>query len=443
MANKVNSQIADDRYVAQQRGNELTQDQRDRAGYSGTRRQYYSDEADRAYDPLLYGQGGYTQAEQAAIMREGELKGAMTTPEQEAQNYLTPDEATAMRGDPNAAVGGLETGLQGAVGGMQEAVGTTEARVGAAVDPSRLRADNAALDQIRMSPEEEQRIVTSAGTSAGLARQAQIDTLQRQSRAAGMNVLGVAAAGDRYQRSADAEAVDAQTRARIGARDSRAGAAATAENIRQSGEGAAANAGLAAETYMGGLRLKPAEAAYNAAETTGQARIQAEQAGAGREATIATNRQGVSEGNQAQRYQQGYQTNTALSGRAAGVGDARMKEGAEARGYYTGQEGQWNSNQQAEYDRQGQTYGQQMGGMSNTTGQLAAWEQRKKPWEKVVGAATGALKAAAPLFADGGVVTEPTLAIVGEAGPEAIVPLRYRETAKVRPQVAQRYMRAA
>ena len=42
----------------------------------------------------------------------------------------------------------------------------------------------------------------------------------------------------------------------------------------------------------------------------------------------------------------------------------------------------------------------------------------------VVGKAAGALKSLIPGFASGGVVTRPTLAMVGEAGPEAIIPLR-------------------
>jgi hypothetical protein len=42
----------------------------------------------------------------------------------------------------------------------------------------------------------------------------------------------------------------------------------------------------------------------------------------------------------------------------------------------------------------------------------------------------------APMMADGQIVTKPTLAIIGESEPEAVVPLGYRANAKVRPSMA-------
>jgi hypothetical protein len=42
----------------------------------------------------------------------------------------------------------------------------------------------------------------------------------------------------------------------------------------------------------------------------------------------------------------------------------------------------------------------------------------------------------AEAYSDGQVVTKPTLAMVGENGPEAVVPMDYRAQAKVRPSMA-------
>lgn len=45
-------------------------------------------------------------------------------------------------------------------------------------------------------------------------------------------------------------------------------------------------------------------------------------------------------------------------------------------------------------------------------------------------------------YADGGIVTRPTVAVIGESGPEAIVPLGNRPGAKIRPS-SMRYQRLA
>ncbi|MHC4066164.1 MAG: hypothetical protein ACYSUI_16935 [Planctomycetota bacterium] len=111
----------------------------------------------------------------------------MTRPEEYQQNYLTPEEADAIRGtpwdrakffDPNTMMDRQyeSAGAQrGAVDEMKEGItpdlalsgdysrhvdaslGVMDEGVRGAIDPGRIRTSEAALEDIRMSPEEEAR----------------------------------------------------------------------------------------------------------------------------------------------------------------------------------------------------------------------------------------------------------------------------------------------
>jgi hypothetical protein len=75
---------------------------------------------------------------------------------------------------------------------------------------------------------------------------------------------------------------------------------------------------------------------------------------------------------------------------------------------------------------QSEAYG--LAHMQDTPAQrLAAEKESSKGirdfWGKVFGQAFGGLESPVPRFAEGGIVTKPTTAMIGEAGPEAIIPL--------------------
>lgn len=88
------------------------------------------------------------------------------------------------------------------------------------------------LSQIRMSPEQQQDMVTSAGISAGLRNSAAVGAAQRASAASGGNPLALATYRARAAQQGAAEAGDAMTNARVGASNAAAGRAQTIGNTR-------------------------------------------------------------------------------------------------------------------------------------------------------------------------------------------------------------------
>lgn len=86
------------------------------------------------------------------------------------------------------------------------------------------------LSQIRMTPEQQQQIVTSAGISAAAPTQAAVQAAERASAAAGGNPAALAAYRARAAQQVAANAGDAMTNARVAASNA---AAQRAENIGQ------------------------------------------------------------------------------------------------------------------------------------------------------------------------------------------------------------------
>ncbi len=462
--------IQSDRELALGRGDELYQRAKDREGTGQQQSNFYGGYADEVYDPLIGGRGGFNERETDGIVRERELQSGMTTDQQFQDMELTPDEQNAIRGNPwsrgayfnpdamleiqrdsaqrqRGAVDQLGNDLTGAIGNdldVREGYGDeidatlsgTEGRVRGAVDPTRLRASEEALNRIRMTPEEEQRIVTGAGISAGTGYRAAMADTERRSRAAGIDPVGAAAVRGRYMRQSAADAGDAMTQARIAASGARAGREATAEGIRMGGEGTAAGMMSSNELALGRdrvganergetLRLGAARDQSNrrmdVANTTGQARITGEQqinaqgrqqqqfnATTGTEMAtgierdesersryIAGNRQDVRQNAANTRFQQTAGVNSELSRRNETVANARRGDAQEGRGYLRQRQDQANSNVNAEAGRQVQAYGVQTQAAQNTTQAQQTQQNQPRWWEKVAGMAIGGATAAA------------------------------------------------
>lgn len=92
---------------------------------------------------------------------------------------------------------------------------------------------NELLPQLKMTPEEQQRIVTGAGISAGTGTQAAVGAAQRAANQAGGNPLALAAYRARAAKTQGVNAGDAMTQARIGASDAAAQRTGTIANYYQ------------------------------------------------------------------------------------------------------------------------------------------------------------------------------------------------------------------
>lgn len=100
---------ANDRTRAWNYGDAFEQDFGDDAEQYGRRGENYSGQADQYYQDLM-GNPGYTQEERERILDENRLNRAVTSPEQQAGNYLTDDEQQGIRGDPWARGQGFDPG---------------------------------------------------------------------------------------------------------------------------------------------------------------------------------------------------------------------------------------------------------------------------------------------------------------------------------------------
>lgn len=467
--NDLNRQISSDREYAFGRGDELNQQSRDRAADQSGIWNNYRRYADEVYDPLIGGRGGYSPEEIDQITRGGEFDQFMTSGGEYDENFLTPEEQAAIYGQPwnraayfnpdamegrqnesagyqRAAVNELQSGLYDSLDqnlglsdeysqGVDSTLANTATGVYGSYDPRALRANAASLDRIRMTPEEEQDIITKAGISGGMKYKAGIGQIDRNARAAGIDPVGAGALRGRYLRDSAADAADAMTLARVQASNARAGREATAEGIRMGGERTAADIGTGAALALGNQRLGAtttregmrlgAEGDISSrradlAKTVGQARLGSEQAinaqqrqqqqyntslgtdiatgiesdEVARANQIAQNRQATLRANQGQKFQQGMTRNDALSGRYGNVANVRRGDSQEGRAYLRYAQDQSNQNAQNEYNRQANLYATTGQLVQGTTRNQQAKDAQPKWWEKVI---AGGIAAAGPI----------------------------------------------
>lgn len=516
------------RDIAQSRGDELLRDQGNEVGANEALRNNYRSTLDRLYQPAAEGQGGYSPEEAAAIQAQGGLPQALTD-DQAQGNFLTPEEQAAIKGDtgsytrnfnPDAmsqqqeasaglqrgAVSGLKQGLANAVnpndlkqsgefqqnsknqldqnqGQFGTVLGAVGDNVRGAIDPSAVQASDSFLKDYNMSPEEEQRIVTGAGISAGAKDAAAVDALERQARASGASPMGVAAYRSRMARAQAGDAGDAMTQARIKASEASAGRKLTGEQLREQGGRYLTDTKTGAELRMGEDALAGTQhlgdQALDERARVEQQRLNAEQSLAGnqittaavggqadianeaninqegrqqqqfntttgtniaeaqdkaatdRAAALGVNRQQTAIGNQGTQFGQQATVNNAASGRAKTVADTRLADQQRGRDYYQGQDAQANQNAENSQNRQIQTYGTQSGATNAAVGQQADAAKQPGTFSKIVSGVTGLIgaagggggvrtAAAGPGKADGRTGGSDELAVVGEEGPEWI-----------------------
>ena len=200
---------------------------------------------------------------------------------------------------------------------------------------------------------------------------------------------------------------------------------------------------------------------------TGNSR-DAEAANAARQATVALNRQGTARYNQGARFDQGMAVADSAARGWGAISDARRQDETAGRNYLTGQNQFYSGQAQRGMGQQIDAFGTGAGAMNTAQGQANQAAAQPKWWERaiqmgvgVAGALTGtgggggllsslgslgggagkAAGSAAPspggfvrtmdfsgraprMFGQGGVVNEPLTAILGEEGPEMVIPMQ-------------------
>lgn len=241
-------------------------------------------------------------------------------------------------------------------------------------DKARIQLSQGDKSQIEYSPQDVQDIVNKAGISAGQQTAASVGGAERAAAASGGSPAALATYRARAAQTGAANAADAETNARVAAKNAQSGAAATAAGLQS--QTAASAAGLQSQgaASAAGLQSQGASTAQQLQSAGGQA-----------------------------------------------VGNARLGQQNQGLSYYSGLQGQKNSNALSEQGLQQGAYGTQTSGTGQAAGLGFQASQTPTTSDKIIGAVGSA---AGAFLADGEMgYLDPDGqdAVVGENGPEAVI----------------------
>lgn len=425
---------------------------------------------------------GYTPQEASQINVDyGQFR---TSPEDLGKEFLTREEQGQIRGNPyaasryfnrgaltgmtNEAVGRERAATEGLRSGLNEAIdpeqsnaavqnqmvrmgsafGDESGRLKSAIDREKLGLDSDFAAR-QMTDRDAQDMQDMAGRTVGNRyRSAQEDVARRAAAEGNSSPLAIAAAREQLERDSAADAGDAMTQARIGARQAQFGRARDIEGMRLGTEQDISSRGMQAANELGGrqmqaiekagsdelenaqqqqaLRLRAAgqggQADIETAYRTGQQTLDTEQQNQNtemglaqrgeqsqqqRDAALAANRQQTQTGVNSTGYQQGMQTSQATSQGAQAVGNARRQGQAQAIDARQKQQGMAQEGGTAARGQQIQNANVTNQGVNEASSQAGRYKLGKASqpgiFDKAVGAAAGAASA---FFEDGGVVTD-------------------------------------
>jgi hypothetical protein len=289
--NDINQQYQNNRNVQQNEGDMLQQ----YFGGQASQRQGLENSA-LSKSNQLYGQleqqPGYSPEQSNAILGNGPNGNAyqnLLSGTDYQSNFLTPDEQSQIKGDPNAPGSRLspdildnvnKTGLDmrtGAISGAQDRLnqnyGTTESALHSAVDPNQLNVSQGYQDksnaaaynpelntdqgytrQAGMTDQEVADTAAMGGQAIGAQQRASIQDLERQAAASGnSSPEAIAAARRQFEDQGAVQTADATVNAQLAARNAQRQAATGVENTRQ-----------AANQYKTGAQLQTAQNIENA-----------------------------------------------------------------------------------------------------------------------------------------------------------------------------------
>ncbi len=457
--------FASNRNIINTTGNQIGLEGRSELGYYGPLQQKYQGAQDAALDSLGR-TPGFTAEEAAGV--QGDPNAPVRALTQNQENG-TGAMLNQYQKDAGTALSGYKTGLESATGGFQSGVlgsadryrsgvsgAATELGEGLAGAQSKFGAlDTAVGDpalgfdpggtEKQLTDRDVSDLTTQAGTTVGNQYQANLDTLNRQAAAQGnTSPAALEAMRQSLMLQEGSQAGDAMTNARIaalqaqygraagiesqrlGATQTQAGlratAATTEEAAAQAAAGQAGQANISAQENIGATDLAAREAAgaagMSSATTLGNAALNTENQ-YGQFSTQTANQMAGQQLNAQQLAEQ------EASARAGTVAGARISGENAYRSGVAQQQGMAQQGGQTAVQQQLGAYGTQTAGLNQNASGQAGFEVGKPSFGDSLG--KGAAAAVGNLFEHGGIVTEPTIAKIGERGPEAVIPIsRYR-----------------
>lgn len=403
------------------------------------------------------------------VQAAGQWGTGVTNAAQAAQTNLNAP-ANAEEGN----LGGVYGYLKGA---NDQSVGGYGSALNGAVDPSKLGLSSSFANNYAMSPEEIQNVKnvaaqTTAGQYSKMSDQAKMQAAAQgntspaalaaiEQNLGRQGAIDAGNAASTAELSANAQAAQrAQNleQMRLGtAQDISSRQTANAGNLYNAQAGAAQNlAGLESQGIQGVAGTRQAGAAqganlgytaantggqamYDAANSGGQANLTAAQyqgnmgynaANTGGQAALTSGQYSANrdlataQGNQSTGQTLAANADNTASARATGIANQRITGQNNYRGYLTGQQGTAQQGSETASGQQIQNFGTTAGAQNQATstavqGQLGQDQIDKQPGE---GERIG-MGLTKTFFAEGGVATKPTLAVIGERRPEMVVPL--------------------
>lgn len=294
--------------------------------------------ADTAYSPILAGQGGYSPSQAASIQDPQGLNALKTSGTELQGNFLNDTEQQQIRGNPNAGQTS-DADLQSNYLTPDEESGITGDQSGINSGLSDIKQNvNDYASQIRMTPEQQQQMVTSAARSQAGVDQSAAQANVERARSAGLDPLGVASYSGRANQQSQINQANAASAARVAADQERVAREGQIEGVAQGANtqnlGAQQQMESNASTRAAGLaqnRQQTGEANQGTKYAQGQT---ADKTASDRATTLATNRQATNVGNQNTQFTQGQYVEGQGAQRAQTVADAQRTDQAEARKYY-------------------------------------------------------------------------------------------------------------
>lgn len=433
-SNYYQNQANDNRNREMVTGDELQQQFQNNAQYYGGNEGNYRILADNAYSGLN-DQPGYNSDDTAAI--KGDPGAAFKYYDPSAINSRVGD----LQGDLNDAANNGASSLEAVAPGEQSAYGDAEAGLKGAQDSALGEYGSQvgnSLDTLGseypMTEGEQQNIRDVAAQTTGGQYRSMQDRAAMQAAAQGnTSPAALAAIQEQLGRQGAIDAGNAASTAEMNANSAAAQRELTLSQQQQSAagnlygakSGAAENeAALKAQgaSSVAGTQLAGANSAanlrYGAANTGGQAAIDAAKSNQATGQALATN------------------TDNTASGRAKTVADTTLAGQQGYRNYLTDQQKTAQQGQQANDTNKINTFANEYGAANNATatGSNAAIAQASGNTAlagSIMSAASGALAG----FADGAVITKPTIAKIGERGPERVISLAPRKRYRM-PQAA-------
>lgn len=138
---------------------------------------------------------------------------------------------------------------------------------------------------------------------------------------------------------------------------------------------------------------------------------------------MAQNRQQINQSNQDAQFRRGSYADTAATNRMTNISETQRQDRAAARADIRQQQGQALNQSNSLNALRSNAFGTVVGATPASASNAIAAARIPTTWDKVTGLGAGAAGALASAFKKGGIVTKPTLAMVGEHGPEMVIKL--------------------